>query len=147
MDEIAVLSGYTIIFAWVFSPLISILRFPNARGPEKLLWAAGTFVPFGAAVACAKFLQWLSPTHPFAREILDSRTGAFLLVMSLLVGGWTVRMIYRVVLERRARRQGQQERSGERGQDAAKGNPGRFTRSTHHWIPLHFVQATLAYVR
>ncbi|OFZ71116.1 MAG: hypothetical protein A2Z01_09275 [Betaproteobacteria bacterium RBG_16_58_11] len=85
-----IIIGYALFFTWLFLPMILISKSPHTTGFKKILWAVGTFFPFLFAITITKIVQKLAPTNPWASEIFNSTTGAFLLVMIFLVGGWAV---------------------------------------------------------
>jgi hypothetical protein len=89
-----IITGYALIFIWLFLPMILIFKSSHTSGFKKVLWAVGTFFPFLIALSITKIVQKLAPTNPWASEIFNSTLGAFLLVMALLVGGWIVHTIY-----------------------------------------------------
>lgn len=99
--ELAVLLGWAILFAWEFMPMILIAKSPSTSGGEKFLWAVGTFFPIIIVVLIEKILRYLSPTHAWANEMLDSSAGAYIMVMTLLIGGWIVHTFYRYVYQKK----------------------------------------------
>jgi hypothetical protein len=99
--ELAGLFGWAILITWEFMPMILIVKSPNTSGGEKFLWAIGTFFPLIIVVLIEKILKYLSPTHAWASETLDSRTGAYIMVMTFLIGGWIVHTIYGYVYQKK----------------------------------------------
>lgn len=97
-----IIIGYVIFFSWLFLPMILIFKSQHTSVFKKLLWMIGTFFPFAIAISVTKIVQKLAPNHTWASEIFNSTIGAFLLVMCLLVGGWTVLGIHEIINRRQA---------------------------------------------
>jgi hypothetical protein len=70
--------------------MVRIAKSPHTSGATKLLWAVGTFFPFAIVLSITKIIQALAPTYTWANEIFNSTIGAFILIMTFLVGGWAV---------------------------------------------------------
>jgi hypothetical protein len=98
--ELAGIFGWAILFAWEFMPMILILKSPGTSGGGKFLWAIGTFFPIIIVVLIEKLLKILAPTFAWANEALDSRAGAYVMVMTLLIGGWLIYTIYGYVRQK-----------------------------------------------